>query len=909
VGAFEAVLLLLCARFFLSYALHGQSHYAVLLALACGVGIVESPTIIVFAPLFGISLLFAMWHHNSLRVVPLLKPIIAAVVGLSTYLLAAWWYYHTEGYQLYNYSGFWQIIWSTWREQYHVLLRNLPKTGWLLVGLTTAVPWLISLLVARRALNEEKDWTYYILHVAITLVAFGVLFNIRFAPWPLFGFSRLLVTPYILAAGLYGYLAAYWFLLFSGGHREEESQRRVRVGWTAAWLGGCVWMGMTILAAFKNGTDAHQGEIDEVGLHARTIVENLEGRPWLVTHGVLDDNILLAAYDTRRKVVALDLSKGQNPIYLRYIAQMFSEPRLRNLATAGIMPLVQGWLKYDEQVTKKLAMLIMPDLWSSAGFTTVPNCTVFLGAKQADRPDPNVLLVKHRQFWEKLRFKPATGEGEHAVLLRAFASESRRQLSMVANNLGVVLEDLGDENGALEAYSRARELNPANLSALYNLSLLLEKKGAGDQLENVRKGLAALEQEKGRWDEIWSLVQYDGYVRHPEAFVQIGSTWEVSGHAELAAWAFRRALMLSPEAAKPAIKVRLAGVLLRTNRRTEAEETYLDVLRNNPTRMEALLGLAHLNTLKSDFRTARELLGRAETVAGDSPDFWFERALLEEREGNLREARGLLEKVIQTHPDHRGALLALASLLVKEGSERPVFEGVLEKIEALDQGTVLALLLRAEQAFQRKDLKGCRKLLEEAIRLAKSPNPRIIEMLARIDYMEGKYESAEQHALRLVQLDPDSTAGNYIRGHLQARRGELDLAEDSLRHSLETAETPEAWNDLAWVLQEKGKGQEAEECAKRALKLDDKRYQTWDTLGVILMKLGRLSEAEQALDQSLRLFDGDPTVLLHMVELRIDQRDGKRAREILRTLVEKEASLSETDRRKLAELRQNAEKL
>lgn len=899
-AAMDTLLLLLCVRLLLSYLFSGIPRLALGFAFACGVAIVENSTLIIAAPFMGLVLLWAMWRNDALKPSLLARTVLLGVLGSGLYVIAAWAYRRTQGYELYGYANLWQVIRSTWREQYHLLLRSVPKTGWLLVGVSTVVPWLAALAVARRALNGEREWTYYILHLAMTAIALGVLFNVRFAPWPLFRFSRMLVTPYLLAASLYGYLAAYWCLLFAeeGGGLKGNA--------VIPSLNFCLWVGLTLTAALRNKADAKGFELREIGRYTRAIVESLSGRPWLVTHGIFDDSILLAAYDLRQEVIPLDLGKSRNSIYLDYVAGSFSQPRLRNLAQIGIMPLLQGWLDSDEDVTRKLAVLVLPDLWFGSGHIPIPHGMVFCGGKPDEHYDPASLLDFHRQFWSRLRPEQSPA-GRQDPLLGALLSDLHRQVSMAANNLGVFLEDIGDQNGALEAYLKAREYNPANLSVLLNLSMLVEKGVGKEQAESVRRDLKTVRSQRKKATDAWSLAQYDGYVRHWEAYMQIGRTWQLSGEPGLAAGAFKRALDLCPPEKKVEAKLALAGALLARNRERESEQLYHEILHKQPGNGDALLGLIRACLRKGQLNKARELLAEAEKVGVAFTVLSGAWATLHRLEGDLGGSRNVLEKAVVANPNDLESWTMLAEVLFRLNDEKNL-ETVLGKIEELEGGKGVVMALRAVQAFQKGDWEKSRKLLEEAVRL-RPFDSQLYEMLARVEYAAGNWDRARDHALSILRLDPDSAPGNYILGNLQARVGRLELAADALLHSVERKETPEALNDLAWVLQEQGLYQEAEERVRAALRLDDQRYQTWDTLGVILLKVGRLVEAGKALERSLELRPDEPTVLLHMLELETARGEGEKARNLLRMLAEQESKLSADDQQKLNKLRQIAEKL
>ncbi|NQT94492.1 MAG: DUF2723 domain-containing protein, partial [Lentisphaerae bacterium] len=192
-ASFHVLLLLGAAWLFLRYATHGGRRVLLLLGFLYGLGIVEFATFDVFAPLFFPVLALVMWRRDDLRPTPFLLLVVAVVAGLLLYLAAAWSFYDGVGYHARGYRSSWDVIWYMWRDHYLRITSSLPRVGWLIVLFVGIAPWLASLPIARRALNDERDWTFYGLHVLLTVIGVGVLLNHELAPWPLAGADHLLV--------------------------------------------------------------------------------------------------------------------------------------------------------------------------------------------------------------------------------------------------------------------------------------------------------------------------------------------------------------------------------------------------------------------------------------------------------------------------------------------------------------------------------------------------------------------------------------------------------------------------------------------------------------------------------------------------------------------------------------------
>ena len=135
-------------------------------------------------------------------------------------------FHGTEGFELMGYGGFFQIVRLVFLSLRAGITGSLPRVGWMiLIGLTIA-PWMAALLASSRALNEERDWSFYVLHLAIAVVTFAVLVDIKASPWRFLGVSDATIIPYVLSAMTYGYLATYLYLLIAHVLEIPDSPRR-----------------------------------------------------------------------------------------------------------------------------------------------------------------------------------------------------------------------------------------------------------------------------------------------------------------------------------------------------------------------------------------------------------------------------------------------------------------------------------------------------------------------------------------------------------------------------------------------------------------------------------------------------------------------------------------------------------
>lgn len=852
---------------------------AALLCFFYGIGIVESTTFIPFAPVFAVLILAGLWNTGRLRSRALLLVGSGGLAGLLFYAAGVGLFLGSEGAALRDVSGFWSGLFWFWKDQYITLARSLPRIGWLLVLLLTVIPWLTVLGLANWALNSRRSWETYALHVALLAVSILVLLNAQGSPWAFLQERRLLLAPYCLSAMTFGYLMAFWYLTFAAGWtgREDPMARRLRNVCSAAVLFPFAvllfWAPVrnlpTVDAAFTRVTDAYAG----------IMLDSLEGRDWLVTDGVFDDVLLLQAYDRGQQLSLINMRHGGQAHYRRYLAGKFESPRLRNMARVGLAPLLQEWLSSDPTVPARVAVQSIPDLWVSAGLEAVPHHLLFLGRKETASLDVDTIWRQHRTFWSELETLLRVPPGS-ADVSRYYAQYMSRHAGFLANNLGVLLEDLQAPEAAWNAYQQARAFDPDNVSALLNLYVLANQGLYPEQADAIRDALNTLIEGLNERIEIWRLARYYGYVRLPTAFAELGWTWALSGQPGLAARGLRRAIELAPEERRHMLRQQLAGIYFMGDETAESEVLFFEILAEEPENPRALLGLARVKIRQGELGRAAEYLEKAQ-AAGSRPTVlrmaWAELHLAG---GDQAAARVILEELVELQPKLRDVWAMLFSVLVAQQDAVALERRLADLRNQGLESQYLETAARGHLARMSGNWDDARRYFGRALELQPAATG-LLEVLLRRDMHDGDLTRAEHHATRLLAHEPEHFLANYVMGNIQSRRGERDVAENSLRRSLQSRTTAMALNDLAWLLQDQQQYDEAEVLARQAVAINENMYNAWDTLGVILMKQQDLAEAELAFERALAFPQADFMVFVHMAELQVLRGNKARAAELL----------------------------
>lgn len=230
-----------------------------------------------------------------------------------------------------------------------------------------------------------------------------------------------------------------------------------------------------------------------------TARELVAARPSMPLGHSLLAQALLAAGDTRGAVAAMERARREHAA---------SEPLLRQLAlslaelgrAAEAVTLLSAFATTGELETR----VTLAEVYSEAGHQAEAEALI-TKVLTADAEDSRALetsgLVALRQGrWALARDRSQQALEQNGTLPRAW------------NNLGVARFQLGDRNGALDAWQKAVDLDPKLFDALYNLGMKAAAAGRPDQarralerflatapaerygrdLDKVRQALAAL---------------------------------------------------------------------------------------------------------------------------------------------------------------------------------------------------------------------------------------------------------------------------------------------------------------------------------------------------------------------------------------------------------------------------------
>lgn len=901
---FNLLLLAYCFYLVVSYTEKSGSARMFLAALLYGITMVEFTTAIILGPLFALLVLMRLYNTGTMRPHVVIKLAGCGLVGVSLYLVQAGLFRASPVYVWREFKDIFQVIWYIWLEQYQRLGGGLPRVGWLTILLVSALPWVItSTLSVTKKSSFMQGARFGRNALNLMLAALAVLLltdNFPLAPVTLTGTRVIFLTPYVIIAMWAGNVVAYWGVAcFRARRFERPWQLRARrsAGYALAAAFPAYLVFMLATAAVPATKSTHDLLIQRA---TEAIVDAVADKEWLITNTMLDDQIGLEIRKRGLSIKVIPLSYSRSVPMMRYVASLFEDyPRLQSLAAIGMEPLIDEWLTSMPEISKKVGMINAPDFWLVAGLQAIPDQLVFRGAPADEVIDVDALYASARAFWDGLGREIETTEsdlsasGLQVKWLKVHASK-------VANNLGVMLEDNGRADLAYPCYEQARRFEPENLSALMNMHVLAQRE--------KRPEFEALEKElMERVEAIMGRVQANalahayGYVRVPESFVNRGMTFAMSGKAAMAISEIKRALALRE--GSPQLQLALANLYFGQQQDIQSKEYYTRVLEENPGNVQALLGLMRLASRQQDFTEARRLLQLIKDAGAPASSVKTEEAFIEAISGSPALAMQMLQDVVAANNKNITAWAALAAI-ASELKDQKVTESALKALQDARVDAPVIKLIMAQAALNQNDRDAARRHLQDLLR-RQPGHVAALEMLLRIELSEGNRDDVQNAVERILRVDPENALANYMLGVYHYYREEYLLAESAYRASLAKRRSPEALNDLAYVLHLLDRSEEAIALVQESLALNNQNPAAWDTLGTVLMAQGKLSEAEAALRQSLTIRPDAASVmlslaLLHEKQERYDDAD-RLARQVNSRLnelsPESQASIRELIRR------------
>jgi Flp pilus assembly protein TadD len=464
----------------------------------------------------------------------------------------------------------------------------------------------------------------------------------------------------------------------------------------------------------------------------------------------------------------------------------------------------------------------------------------------------------------------------------------RSHLSLVANDLGVALKDLGHEEDAYSAFRQALRLESGNLSAKLNRAMLVRDGAHPDERAEIeasaKEALAAFKRQTTTFE----IVRTYGQVRSPEALASVGESWARLGQYGLAQGAMARAAALAKDDRhRAAILTSLGGIKLTVRDTAQGENVFRTLLKSSPRTPFALLGMLDLALLRGNPADARNWLDNARTSGADATALILAEARIEIAERNYAACCTRLLELTDREPKNLQAWTLLAAAMIQQGRGADAELQVLPRMESVTEKKGHPLVFQVRGAIARTKGPAAYGVARDAYRnaLAMLPGRRdLLEVILDLDLAMGDVASAGKDAGDLLRADREHPLAHYVLGTQAAACGDLDTAEWHLRQSVRSDAAAASWNNLADLLRQKGSLGEAEESARQAVAKAGDNAAFLDTLAAVLLERGKISEANEVVGRAFALAPDDWQVSLTVARAWMQAGKIEEARVLLRKI-------------------------
>jgi len=817
-----------------------------------GLGLADYPVMAAILPGFLAWWVVVIWKKAVPKTSMLFMAVMLLIAGFAVTLVYSGVMAGSRVAEFRGISGSGQVFVEYARLYYLELTRSVPRVGWLLIFGMNILPFLF-VMFSKLEEPTEKYSAIGIYAFRLILLALGLitLFNLSGSPSRMVGPQVLLLAPSILVAVWFGYLIGYYY-----GILTRINYSFFRYAYAAFWVG------LFLFAGYRHAAETSVVRAEPVVQFADDVIVGMGDRSYLITDGVLDSSLRLAARKADKTVHLINLAAGNDRHYGRYHASLFVAHDLQNMARLGVMPLIHEWLGRDTNITSQAAFLTVPDIAEAHNLIGVPDRVMYRIENKGVLPSPDDLFQAHLHYWNTAAIPDANDMQPHDAGLMQ-THHAMRWLSRVANDLGVTMEEQQRDELAQSAYEKAIEIWPDNISAMLNLFNWAKR----SHPEDVEKYQTMLDKQVGQHRNAFDLrylTQVCGQVRDTSIMLGEASMLGKAGQDQLALSRLERAAGLIVEE-DVAAQLSLARLYLRGQKVDESDAIYRRMLESNPDNTAAWNGLLRIALQRRQYEEANHILNRLEQLGAESQFIQLERASLNAAQGNFDEAKKQLQELTRQASPPIDAWYILGLIALAEQDEES-FNNVAPALE-VNRYYMPGMLLLGEHAMKKLQFDTARGYLEQALVLDPA-NIKILERLILLDYTARDANTLHERSAALLSVAPDHPLGHYGAANVYIAARQFDRAEVSLRRCLAIQSFGPAHNDLAWILGESGNLDEALFHAQKATALNEKDPNLWDTLAVIHLKRREIDEAAQSIEKALSQGgDRSVNILLHAGEI------------------------------------------
>jgi len=272
--------------------------------------------------------------------------------------------------------------------------------------------------------------------------------------------------------------------------------------------------------------------------------------------------------------------------------------------------------------------------------------------------------------------------------------------------------------------------------------------------------------------------------------------------------------------------------------------------------------LVQLLFAEQRFSEALKYMKRMKT---NSPDYYFDLAVLELKSGNQKHATVYIDKAIKLSPTFNKARLLKAELLLRNQKTEELLAFMHDWITCApeDLATIQTMVLLRKTGVASGDIIEALKAAEKI-----KPHINIVAAIADLSLEANNYDQAIAYYRKIADETHDQELKSktlFHIGYIYFVQKKPALMESMLEQAIKCSQVyPSAYNLLAYHYAESNKNlEEALSLANKAIASSPQCYYYLDTKGYVLHRLGKDSIALKIFDHALTLAPHDSVIQQH----------------------------------------------
>ena len=282
--------------------------------------------------------------------------------------------------------------------------------------------------------------------------------------------------------------------------------------------------------------------------------------------------------------------------------------------------------------------------------------------------------------------------------------------------------------------------------------------------------------------------------------------------------------------------------------RQAAETAIARALAAAPSFAPALMAQARLKASAGDTAGALAVADKLLSENAAHYEGWKIKGDLLLAKNSRDEALAAYRKAVEVKPDYAAGYAALVSMLSRTGKSDDA-NLALEQMKKNAPKHFLTSYVTAQHAFQKKDFKAARDLIDPLLKQAPG-NPAVLELAGAVEFQLKSYARAEDYFLKALQAVPDSLPVRHQLVLTHLRRGQAARALTALEPMLTKIDRDANMLALAGeVFMQNNNIAKADEYFVKASKLDPDDPAKKTSLALTQMAAGKVDAASAELEK------------------------------------------------------------